>query len=425
MRKKKTLEIDTDLEKENNEGQEPETEVITIKKEGFSYPEMIIIMVIAILFGFLIGNVISFTKGSFVSNEVPKELDEFVSTYKDLVNNYYEDIDKEELIDAGIEGMINYLDDPYATYFDENSSVTFNETLEGNYEGVGIEVTYQDEKIVITKVFENTPASKAGLEVDDVIIKINDDSVAGKSLTEAVKMIKESENKTVQITIERNGEEKTVSLTRTNIEVPQVSSKVIEHNNKKIGYIRIEVFSLNVSKQFEEALEKLSKEKVEGFVLDVRDNPGGYLGQVTDMLSLFMTKKDVIYQLETKDKKEKVYGNSKNAKYDEPVVVIINENSASASEILASAFKETYGSPIIGVASYGKGTVQKTGDLNNGDTIKYTVQKWLTPKGNWINKEGVQPTKEVKIELQENEILTEENDTQLRAALDAIVEEIK
>ena len=153
-------------------------------------------------------------------------------------------------------------------------------------------------------------------------------------------------------------------------------------------------------------------------VIDVRDNPGGYLTQVTDILSLFMTKKDVIYQLQTKDKKQKVYGTSSKATYKYSVTVIINENSASASEILASAFKETYGAEVVGVNSYGKGTVQKTGDLRNGDTIKYTVQKWLTPKGTWINEKGVTPTKEVKLELADGETLTEDNDTQLKVAIE-------
>lgn len=393
-------------------------EIVTIKKEGFSYPEMVIIMIIAVLFGFLIGNVVSFTKKETTNSSVPSELKEFVDTYNDIVNNYYDKVNKEELIDAGIKGMINYLDDPYATYFDGTSSTNFNQTLEGNYEGVGIEVTLDNKKVKITKVFADTPAKKAGIKVGDYITKVNGESVEGKSLSDVVSLIKNAKNKEVEITITRDNQEKTMKVTRTTVDMPYTSSKVYEENGKKIGYLKIEMFSNNITKQVKKELESLKKKNIDKLVIDVRDNPGGYLTQVTEILSLFMTKKDVIYQLQTKNNKEKVYSTSSKATYSYPVVVLINENSASASEILASAFKETYNAEIIGVNSYGKGTVQKTGDLNNGDTIKYTVQKWLTPKGNWINEKGVTPTKEVKLELKENEILTEDNDNQLKAAIE-------
>ena len=393
-------------------------EIVTIKKEGFSYPEMVIIMIIAVLFGFLIGNVVSFTKKETTNSSVPSELKEFVDTYNDIVNNYYDKVNKEELIDAGIKGMINYLDDPYATYFDGTSSTNFNQTLEGNYEGVGIEVTLDNNKVKITKVFADTPAKKAGIKVGDYITKVNGESVEGKSLSDVVSLIKNAKNKEVEITITRDNQEKTMKVTRTTVDMPYTSSKVYEENGKKIGYLKIEMFSNNITKQVKKELESLKKKNIDKLVIDVRDNPGGYLTQVTEILSLFMTKKDVIYQLQTKNNKEKVYSASSKAAYSYPVVVLINENSASASEILASAFKETYNAEIVGVNSYGKGTVQKTGDLNNGDTIKYTVQKWLTPKGNWINEKGVTPTKEVKLELKKNEILTEDNDNQLKAAIE-------
>ena len=300
-------------------------EIVTIKKEGFSYPEMVIIMIIAILFGFLIGNVVSFTKKETTNSSVPSELKEFV----DKVN-------KEELIDAGIKGMINYLDDPYATYFDGTSSTNFNQTLEGNYEGVGIEVTLDNSKVKITKVFADTPAKKAGIKVGDYITKVNGESVEGKSLSDVVSLIKTAKNKEVEITITRDNQEKTMKVTRTTVDMPYTSSKVYEENGKKIGYLKIEMFSNNITKQVKKELESLKKKNIDKLVIDVRDNPGGYLTQVTEILSLFMTKKDVIYQLQTKNNNEKVYGTSSKATYSYPVVVLINENSASASEILTA-----------------------------------------------------------------------------------------
>ncbi len=401
-----------------NENIDNVKEIVTIQKEGFSYPEMVIIMIIAILFGFLIGNVVSFSKKDGSSSSVPSDLKEFVATYNDIVNNYYTSVNKEELIDAGIKGMINYLDDPYATYFDGTNSTTFNQTLEGNYEGIGVEVTSDNNKVKVTKVFDDTPAKKAGIKVGDYITKVNGESTEGKTLSEVVSSIKNAKSKDVEITITRDNQEKVLKVTRTTVDMPYTSSKVYEQNGKKIGYLKIEMFSNNIGKQVKKELTSLEKQKIDKLVIDVRDNPGGYLTQVTDILSLFMTKKDVIYQLQTKDKKQKVYGISSKATYKYPVTVIINENSASASEILASAFKETYGAEVVGVNSYGKGTVQKTGDLNNGDTIKYTVQKWLTPKGTWINEKGVTPTKEVKLELADGKTLTEDNDTQLKAAIE-------
>ena len=393
-------------------------EIVTIQKEGFSYPEMVIIMIIAILFGFLIGNVVSFSKNDGSSSSVPSDLKEFVATYNDIVNNYYTSVNKEELIDAGIKGMINYLDDPYATYFDGTNSTTFNQTLEGNYEGIGVEVTNDNNKVKVSKVFDDTPAKKAGIKVGDYITKVNGESTEGKTLSEVVSSIKNAKSKEVEITITRDNQEKVLKVTRATVDMPYTSSKVYEQNGKKIGYLKIEMFSNNIGKQVKKELTSLEKQKIDKLVIDVRDNPGGYLTQVTDILSLFMTKKDVIYQLQTKDKKQKVYGTSSKATYKYSVTVIINENSASASEILASAFKETYGAEVVGVNSYGKGTVQKTGDLRNGDTIKYTVQKWLTPKGTWINEKGVTPTKEVKLELADGETLTEDNDTQLKVAIE-------
>ncbi len=406
---------------QNNQEQEPKEivrEVIVERRTGFNYPEMIIIMLIAILFGFLLGNIISYTKGYSSSDE---ELKEFVATYEDIVNNYYEDVDKEQLLDAGIKGMINYLDDPYATYFEGESSAAFNESLEGTYQGIGIQVTYQENNKVITTVFDNSPAAKAGLQVNDIIVKIDDEDMTLKSLDQTVEVIKsKGENKDFNITVNRNGEEKTVTVQVTTLSLPQITSNIYEQENKKIGYLKIEIFSSNIAEQFESALKELEEEGIDRLIIDVRDNPGGYLTQTTDILSLFMSKDQVLYQLQTKSDTEKVYGTKKKVDRDYPVAVIINQESASAAEILAAAFKENLNSEIVGVKSYGKGTVQKTDDLENGDTIKYTVQKWLTPKGNWINEEGVAPTQEVELELAEGETLTDENDTQLQKAIEVI-----
>lgn len=394
-------------------------EIIVERRSGFNFSEVIIIMIIAIMFGFLLGNIVNFVV--FSDKSYNKDgLNELVSTYDNIVNNYYEDVDKEELIDAGIQGMINYLDDPYATYFSGDASQDFNEELSGTYEGIGIEVMLKDGVVSVGNVFDNSPAEDSGIKVGDIVTKVNDTDINGKSLNEVVDMIG-SKNK-VKITVNRDGNEICFEIKKGTIETPVVDSEIYESNNKKIGYIKIEIFNSNSYKQFNKILKKLEKNNIEGLVIDVRDNPGGYLSQVKEILCLFLDKKQVLYQLQTKDKIEKVYGTKKSVNRSYPVSVIINDESASASEILASAFKESYGSHIVGINSYGKGTVQSASDLNSGDTIKYTVQKWLTPDGNWVNDKGVVPTDRVETVLQEGETLTYENDTMLQTAISVVSE---
>ena len=397
-------------------------EIIVERRSGFNFSEVIIIMIIAIMFGFLLGNIVNFVVFSDNSSS-DKELDELVTTYDNIINNYYEDVDKEELIDAGIQGMINYLDDPYATYFSGEASEDFNQELAGNYEGIGVEIMLNNGVVSVSRVFDNSPASKAGVKVGDVVIKVNDTDITGKSLTEVVSMIsgKNSGNKS-KLTVTRNGEELSFELAKGTIEVPVVNSQIYENNGKKIGYIKIDLFSSKVYKQFNSALKNLEKNNIQGLVIDVRDNPGGYLSEVKNILCLFLDKKQVLYQLQTKNKTEKIYGTKKSIERDYPVSVIINDESASAAEILASAFKESYGSRIVGINSYGKGTVQSASDLNSGDTIKYTVQKWLTPDGNWVNDKGVVPTDRVENVLQEGEILTFDNDVMLQTAINVVSE---
>ena len=397
-------------------------EIIVERRSGFNFSEVIIIMIIAIMFGFLLGNIVNFVvfdKNSSSDNE----LDELVSTYDNIINNYYEDVDKEELIDAGIRGMINYLDDPYATYFSGDASQDFNEELSGTYEGIGIEVMLKDGVISVGNVFDDTPAENSGVKVGDIVTKVNDTDITGKSLSEVVSMISgENSKKTSKLTVNRNGKELSFELSKAKIETPIVDSDIYENNGKKIGYIKIEIFNSNSYKQFNNALKKLEKNNIEGLVIDVRDNPGGYLSEVKNILCLFLNKKQVLYQLQTKSEKEKVYGTKKSIDRNYPVSVIINDESASASEILASAFKESYGSHVVGINSYGKGTVQSASDLSSGDTIKYTVQKWLTPDGNFINDKGVVPTDRVETVLQEGETLTYENDTMLQKAISVVSE---
>ena len=340
FKKKKNIDKENEIEKTEEEKFEDDNvrEIIVERRSGFNFSEVIIIMIIAIMFGFLLGNIVNFVVFSDSSSSDDK-FKELVTTYDNIVNNYYEDVDKEELIDAGIQGMINYLDDPYATYFSGDASDEFNEELAGSYEGIGIQVTLSNGVVRVSQVFKGSPAKKVGVIEGDIVTKVNDTDINGKSLDEVVSMINSKDK--CKLTVNRAGEELSFELSKDTIEMPVVSSEVYENNGKKIGYIKIDIFSSNVYKQFNSALSKLEKKNIEGLVIDVRDNPGGYLSEVKNILCLFLDKKQVLYQLQTKDDKEKIYGTKKSIDRDYPVSVIINDESASASEILASAFKES------------------------------------------------------------------------------------
>lgn len=411
---------------ENMENQLPDVrEIIVEKKVGFNYLEVILIMIITLIIGgFLGGFVNQFVNKTTKqdSTMVSDEFQEFLNTYEDIKENYYEEIDEGKMLSAGIKGMTEYLGDKYSVYMDEEETEDFNEQVEGKYVGIGTEIMQlEDGSVVVSNPFEGSPAAKAGLQAGDVIIRINDTDVTGMSSSEVSNLIKKSSDSTVDITVKRENEELTFTVQRETIEIESVDSSVFQMNNKKVGYIYISIFAANTDEQFEKALTALEEEKIDSLVIDVRSNSGGYLDCVTDIASLFLGKGKVIYQLDTKGIIEKVYDETKE-KRDYPIAVLINSSSASASEILAAALKESYGAEVIGVNSYGKGTVQRAYQLESGATVKYTIQKWLTPEGNWINEVGVEPTLRVEMNPDYYQNPSDDTDNQLQEALKKVTE---
>jgi len=391
-------------------------EVIVEKKAGFNFIEVIIIMIITVLFGTLIGSMITYKTNDSSLEGVPDDLSEFVNTYQDLVDNYYDELDKEELLNAGIKGMIEYLGDPHSTYMNVIESEAFTERVEGKYVGIGTEIQYLDGIIIISDPFEDGPASKAGLKTGDMILAIDGEDVQGKSLSDVSKLIKGDVGTSVSLLIKRGEDQFDVSVLREKVDITSVTSDTYTIDHHKIGYIKIDIFASNTQKQFKKVLESLEKDGIDSLIIDVRDNSGGYLTVVSEMASMFLDKSKIIYQLDTKGVKEPIYSLTKE-KRTYPIAVLINKGSASASEILASALKESYGAFVVGVPSYGKGTVQKSFTLETGSTIKYTTQKWLTPDGNWIHEKGVLPTIEVEYDK------TGDVDTQLQKALEVLSQE--
>ena len=351
------------------------------------------------------------------------ELNKLINVYDTITSNYYGKIDKQKIIDNAIESMMEEAGDDYTNYSNKESTTTFLENIDATYEGIGCTVAVNEKKeIYVVSIFENSPAAASGLKQNDVILKIDDKDYQGKTSSDMADYIKENKNKKIKLTIRRDNEEKEIIITRKKIEIPTVTSEVITNENKKIGYITISIFSSKTTEQMKEELNKVEKQNIEGLIIDVRNNTGGYLTTANDISSMFLKKGDIIYQLESAKKVEKIKDKTKESR-DYPIAVIINAASASASEIFASAIKESYHGIIVGTNSFGKGTVQKTKRLADGSMIKYTVQKWLTPKGNWINETGVKPTNFV--ELKSSTEPDSEVDKQLELAKQLIFDAIK
>ena len=394
----------------------------TKEKELYTSKEVIIVMIFSIGIGILMcfGGISIITGKNYLA--VTKDLKKVVDTYYAIVDNYYGELDRDKLIDGAVEGMISSVGDTFTSYSDTDSTSSFDETINGSYEGIGCTVaTLEDGTISVIDMFEDSPSYKAGLKVGDIILKVDGESYEGKNSNDISNYIKNSGKSKIVLTVKRDSEEKDISINLSKVEIPHVSGKVIEQDSKKIGYIKISLFASNSYKQFKNKLDELEKSNIDDLIIDVRDNSGGYLSSVTDICNLFLDKGKVIYQLEdSKGKVKKKDTTKEKRKYD--IVVLINDGSASASEILASAIKESYGGDIVGTNSYGKGTVQQTKKLLDGSMIKYTTQKWLTPDGNSINEVGVTPTKVVELNEEYLNNPTTENDNQLQEAIKLILE---
>ena len=394
--------------------------IFSKEKESYSFDEVFSITIFSLLLGvlacFSVLTILNKGKNYFV---LSKELAKFVDAYDAIVNNYYKEVDKDKLVESAINGMVSSIGDEYTSYSDKDVTDNFNETVNGKYMGIGALIMKNEKDLVIYKVFEDSPSYRAGLKDGDIILKLDDKDTKDMSVNDIASIVKNDGNKEVKLLVKRGEENLDITIVKDMVELPVVSGKVINHNDKKIGYISLSIFSSVASEQFNKQLVKLEKEGISGLVIDVRGNSGGYLTTVTDIASYFLKKGDIIYKLEVNDKVTVRKDKTKESR-DYPVAVLIDKNSASASEILASSIKESYNGYVVGTNSYGKGTVQQTLVLSDGSMIKYTIEKWLTPLGNWINEEGVIPTNYVELSSEYLNNPVFENDNQLNKALELV-----
>ncbi len=385
------------------------------------------IIFLSFILGWAFGNInFQITRVGFtpkIVNEKNEDVDFgiFWQAWNKVVNEYDGDIDYTKLINGAIRGMVEAVDDPYTVFMDADESAIFSNELDGTISGIGAEIGKKDDNILIIAPLENTPASKAGLKAKDIILKINDESTEGMDVDTAVSKIRGEVGTQVSLTIKRGEEELVFKMTREKIETKSVEWEIKEGN---IGYIEISRFDSNTTSQTQEATKALSDKNVKGIILDLRNNPGGYLDSSIDVASEFL-KEGVIVTEKTHDSSQredyKASGRGNLTSTSIPMVVLVNEGSASAAEIVTGALQDQGRAIVVGMKTFGKGSVQTIESIGQGMTIKITIAHWYTPNGKNIGNEGITP--DISIDLTEEDIKNEK-DPQLEKALETIKNKI-
>ena len=395
---------------------------------SFKIHEVIIMVAAACFLSFFAGSTIMELKmnrnfedtKTIKENIKDKSLRRFIDNYEYIIDNYYKDIDKEELINGAIEGMMGTLDDPYTVYMEDDAYNNFNIILNGSYNGIGVEIAQStDNKLYILGIIDDSPASKSGLAVGDIIIGFNDEDVSSYTASEFSDLVSSCNDTKLKIRVMRNNEEKEFTISKENINLASVASKIYEINDHKVGYIYISVFAINTVEQFKDELNKLEKENIDSLIIDVRSNNGGHLSTAEEIASMFVDDSYIIYKT-VKNGKTTSYKSKgkKTKKY--PIVALVDSRSASASELLVGCLKDNLNATVVGTKTYGKGTVQELITLTNGDQYKITTREWLTPKGTQVNGVGIEPDVEVKLSTSYFINPSEETDNQLQEALNYI-----
>lgn len=367
-------------------------------------------------------------KALFVDPEKdkPGEIDFniFWEAWKKLDQNYVDEekLDPRSRVYGAIEGMVRALDDPYSGFMDPEETKDFDSDMKGSFEGIGAELGMKDGMLTVIAPIEGMPAESAGLRAGDRIIKINDEIASDVTIDEAVKRIRGPKGTEVTLTILRNGEDMTrnITIVRDKIEIKSVEYEAKEDG---VAYVKIIKFAEDTDKEFNKIVTQIIADNTRGIVVDVRNNPGGFLDVAVDIISKFIPKGEVVVWEQGRDNKrisDKARGGDSLSGI--PVVVLINEGSASASEILSGAFRDIRGAQLIGKKTFGKGSVQQLEDLNDGSSLRITIAKWLTPSGQSIHQVGLEPDIDVEIT---NEDFENERDPQFDRALEEIRKKIQ
>ncbi|MDN6626027.1 MAG: S41 family peptidase, partial [Pisciglobus halotolerans] len=334
------------------------------------------------------------------SEKTSETLSKVEDVYNTILAKYYTKVDSDKLIEGALNGMTQSLEDPYTDYMDASETGDLDESINASFEGIGAEVMKQGDLIQIVSPIAGSPAEKVGLLPNDIILKVEDTELAGMSLSEAVSHIRGERGTEITLTIKREGPPFEVEVTRDTIPIETVVYN-IDEKDKSIGYIAITNFSVPTYDEVVAAVKNLRKQGAESFIFDVRSNPGGLLETALTISNMFLEDGDTIVQTEERGEKpvptladDQSFGEFK---VTEPSVLLVNEGSASASEIVAGAMSESAGIPLVGTKTFGKGTVQSVLNFEDESELKLTIGKWLTPSGKWIHKKGIIPDKKVSL----------------------------
>ena len=360
----------------------------------------------------------SLTLSAFSKNELYEKIDLFGEVLENIKEDYVEEVDQAEMMDSAINGVLQSLD-PYSAYMSPELFKEMQTDTRGEFGGLGIEIGMEAGVVKVISPIDDTPAAIAGIKAGDYIVKIGKEQVQGKSLMEAVKLMRGPVGTSIDLTVRRKNVKKSLEfkITRKVIEVQSVSSKIVG-KDKKLAYIRLKSFNQNSDKQVLESIKKFEKNsKIEGYVFDLRNNPGGLLNKAINITDFFLDDGEIV---STKGRKisetRKFFARKGDEIQGKPIVVIINNGSASASEIFAGALKDHKRAIILGENSYGKGSVQSVIPLNNGGGIRLTISKYYLPSGKSISEVGVTP--DIFVEETTNDFkINSEKDNQLNYAI--------
>lgn len=340
---------------------------------------------------------------SFAREAFTEEPTSLVAEASEIIkDNYFRKVGNTELGNASLQGMVRELrkrhKDRFSDYFSPESLEGFNQQIEGRFSGIGLSVVSSKKGLHVVKVFKGSPAEAGGIEAGDTIVSVEGESIAGLDSTEATNKIKGPEGSEVTVGVEDKKTHKVSekTLTRAEVELPNVSSRVFKTDGKTIGYVRLFSFSADASKQLAHGIEKVKKEGAEGLVLDLRENPGGLLDEAVATASLFLPEGETVVTTKSRTKGDSTHKTSAGKIVNVPFDVLVDRNTASSAEILTAALKEDGGATVVGTRTYGKGVFQEEHDLENGGALKLTVGEFFTPDGeNLARTGGIHP--EVKV----------------------------
>lgn len=329
---------------------------------------------------------------------------------------YLQPVNSTQLVDGAIKGMVESLNDPYSVYLEPKTYSQLQEQIKGSFGGLGILVGIKEQKLTVVRAYQGTPAAKAGIEAGDVISGIDDSDARGIDLETAIKLMRGPVGSSVSLTVSRQGNPEPLqfALVREEISVPTVEGQIL--SGTKIGYIIISQFTERTAEEMKGTLNRLQGENIKGLILDLRDNPGGELGASVNVSKYFIPKGPIVF-IDYRVGKDQEFS-SEGRTVELPLVVLINGGSASASEILAGAVKDTGAGTLVGTKTFGKGIVQTVFPLNNGAGLKLTTARYLTPNKNDINQKGVEP------DVQVQPLEDKSRDLQLDRAIELIKQKI-